>query len=109
MKYNTKFYDKEYILNEISDGNYEYNLGNKKIAIHIHVFYIDMLNIFIKYLENSPYIFDLLISVNSEENKNICKQIINNKILQKLNKLIIKIVPNIGRDIAPLLIDFKEE
>lgn len=109
MKYNTKFYDKEYILNEISDGNYEYNLGNKKIAIHIHVFYIDMLNIFIKYLENSPYIFDLLISVNSEENKNICKQKINNKILQKLNKLIIKIVPNIGRDIAPLLIDFKEE
>ena len=108
MKFNTKFYDKSYILDEIPSNSYEYNI-DKKIAIHIHVFYIDMLDIFIDYLKNSPYKFDLLISVNSEENKNICIKKINNNSLKKLNKLLIKIVPNIGRDIAPLLIDFKEE
>ena len=108
MEYNSKFYDKSYILDEISSESYEYNI-NKKIAIHIHIFYIDMLDVFIDYLKNSPYLFDLLISVHSEENKNICLQKINNDSLKKLNKLLIKIVPNIGRDIAPLLVDFKEE
>ena len=108
MKFNTKFYDKSYILDEIPSNSYEYNI-NKKIAIHIHIFYIDMLDMFIDYLKNSPYKFDLLISVNSEENKNICIKKINNNSLKKLNKLLIKVVPNIGRDIAPLLIDFKEE
>ena len=108
MKYNSKFCDKSYILDEFYSDSYEYNI-NKKIAIHIHVFYIDMLDKFIDYLKNSPYKFDLLISVHSEENRNICIQKINNNSLKKLNKLLIKIVPNIGRDIAPLLIDFKEE
>lgn len=108
MEYDSKFYDKSYILDEISSESYEYNI-NKKIAIHIHIFYIDMLDVFIDYLKNSPYSFDLLISVHSEENKNICLQKINNDSLKKLNKLLIKIVPNIGRDIAPLLVDFKEE
>ena len=107
MEYNSKFYDKSYILDEICSADYQYNI-NKKIAVHIHIFYIDMLNIFIEYLKNCPYRFDLLISVHSEENKNICIQKINNKNLKNLNKLIIKIVPNIGRDIAPLLIGFKE-
>ena len=108
MKFNTKFYDKSYILDEISSDSYKHDI-NKNIAIHIHVFYIDMLDIFIDYLKNSPYKFDLLISVSSEENKNICLQKMNNNSLKKLNKLLIKVVPNIGRDIAPLLIDFKEE
>ena len=108
MEYDSKFYDKSYILDEISSNSYKHNI-NKKIAIHIHIFYIDMLDKFIDYLKNSPYKFDLLISVHSEENKNICIQKINNNSLKKLNKLLIKIVPNIGRDIAPLLIDFKKE
>lgn len=108
MKYNSKFCDKSYILDEVYSNSYEYNI-NKKIAIHIHIFYIDMLDKFIDYLKNSPYKFDLLISVHSEENRNICIQKINNNSLKKLNKLLIKIVPNIGRDIAPLLIDFKLE
>ena len=108
MEYDSKFCDKSYILDEIPSNSYEYNI-DKKIAIHIHVFYIDMLDIVIGYLKNSPYKFDLLISVNSEENKNICIKKINNNSLKKLNKLLIKVVPNIGRDIAPLLIDFKEE
>lgn len=83
MEYDSKFYDKSYILDEISSNSYKYNI-DKNIAIHIHIFYIDMLDIFIDYLKNSPYKFDLLISVNSEENKNICMQKINNNSLKNL-------------------------
>ena len=83
MEYDSKFYDKSYILDEVSSNGYEYNI-DKKIAIHIHVFYIDMLDKFIDYLKNSPYSFDLLISVCSEENKNICMQKINNNSLKNL-------------------------
>lgn len=97
------------------DSNLMKNINNcieitdKKIAIHIHVFYIDILYEIIDYLKEAPIEFDLLISVVSEKNKNICFNLLNKSILPKLNKLIIKVAINRGRDIAPWLIYFKEE
>ncbi|MEI0566362.1 rhamnan synthesis F family protein [Brachyspira pulli] len=100
-----KFFDKNIILEDI----YNKDIHKLKIAIHIHLYYIDMLNIFINYLQESPINFDLFISVISEDNKNICLQNINNTSLQKLNKLYVKKVQNIGRDISSFLIDFKDD
>ena len=100
-----KFFDKNIILEDI----YNKDIHKLKIAIHIHLYYIDMLNIFINYLQESPINFDLFISVISEDNKNICLQNINNISLQKLNKLYVKKVQNIGRDISSFLIDFKDD
>ena len=105
MEYNTLFYDKNYILNDLN--TLENN--NLKIAIHIHLYYIDMLDIFIDYLKNSPVNFTLFISVISEENKNICIHKINKNKLPYMDNMHIKIVENIGRDIAPLLIALKDE
>lgn len=105
MQYNTLFYDKNYILDDLDilENN------NLRIAIHIHLYYIDMIDIFINYLKDSPINFTLFISVISEDNKNICIQKINKKYLSNMDNLYIKIVENIGRDITPLLIDFKNE
>lgn len=100
-----KFFDKNLIL----DNAYDENINKLKAAIHIHLYYIDMIDTFISYLKESPINFDLLISVVSEDNKNICLQELNNISLPKLNKLNVKVVQNKGRDIAPFLIDFKED
>lgn len=102
MKYDVKFYDKNYIL----DCVYNKDIDKLKIAIHIHLYYIDMLNIFIQYLSESPIYFDLFISVTSENNKDICIKEINKYKIKKINNLDIKVVENIGRDVAPWIIEF---
>lgn len=99
-----KFFDKEIIL----DNAYNEDIYKLKIAIHIHLYYIDMLYIFINYLKENPIHFDLFISVISEDNKNICLENINSTSLPKLNTLHIKVVQNKGRDISAFLIDFRE-
>ena len=62
-----KFFDKNLIL----DNAYDENINKLKAAIHIHLYYIDMIDTFISYLKESPINFDLLISVVSEDNKNM--------------------------------------
>lgn len=80
---------------------------NGKIAIHLHIFYDDLILEFAKYLSNMPFTYDLYISVISEDSKKLCYEAYNN--LSNLNKIVIKIVPNQGRDIAPLFCSFGEE
>lgn len=104
--YKSKFLDKHII---VSNGNMDKNISNLKVAIHIHLFYADILYEIIDYLYDSPIYFDLLISVCNKENKDICLSLLNKTLLPKLKNIIIKIVPNRGRDIAPWIISFKKE
>ena len=80
---------------------------SKSIAVHLHLFYVDLLEEFIWYLNNMPYQFDLFISVMEDADvmyiERRCKKIKN------CGKTIIKKVPNRGRDIAPLYVHFREE
>ena len=103
MKFNSKFCDKNYIILEES---YNENIHKLKVGIHIHVYYIDMIDIFIKHLINFPIFFDLFITVNLQENKDICLKYFTKEKLIKLNNITIKIVENRGRDIAPWIIEF---
>lgn len=82
---------------------------NKKIAIHIHAFYIDILYEILDYLKDVELKFDLLVSVSSEQNKELVSLLLNNNVLPNLNNIIIKVTPNKGRDVAPWLISFREE
>ncbi|KLI51882.1 rhamnan synthesis F family protein [Brachyspira hyodysenteriae] len=99
MKYNTKFANKNYLIQK----NYTEEIKKLKIGIHIHLYYIDMMDMFIKYLKDSPIEFDLFITTSKEENKDICLNAFNK--LPKLKNITIFIVENIGRDIAPWLIE----
>lgn len=77
---------------------------NKKIAVHLHLFYKDLLDEFIGYFNNIPYEFDLFISVIDDDERetiqNKCEKIKNVK------AVIIKRVENRGRDVAPFLTSF---
>ena len=66
-----------------------------------------MIELFVSYLKNSPFEFDLFISVNLEGHKALCEE--KFKTLPRLKNLLVKITPNVGRDLAPFLIAFKDE
>lgn len=75
-----------------------------KIAIQAHIFYLDLLDEMSAYCANMPYKFDALISIvdDSAENKvlNAFEKIPN------VEKCIVRVVPNRGRDVAPFLVGF---
>lgn len=78
-----------------------------KIAIQLHLFYIDLLDEFVEYFSNMPYEFDLLISVIDDTQS----AMIHDKAatIPNINKIIIKKVENRGRDVAPLISVFAKE
>jgi len=77
------------------------------IGIHAHLFYSDLTLEFAEYLGNMPYPYDLYVSVANQEGHSICKLAFEN--LPNLRKLEIRIVENIGRDIAPMLCTFGKD
>ena len=79
--------------------------SNCLVAIQAHIFYIDLLNEIINKTNNIPVKFDLYISTDSEEKKNLIGNAIKNS--SKANDYNILVVENRGRDVLPLLIQLK--
>lgn len=77
------------------------------IAIHLHIYYEDLIEDLFNYLSNMPYPFDLFISVTSTDTKYVCQNKFSN--LSLCNRIEIQIVPNRGRDIAPFICVFGSE
>ncbi len=75
-----------------------------RIAIHAHMFYADLATEFADFLSNMPFPYDLYVSVPNESARLICQQAFSS--LPRLEQLIIAVVPNRGRDIAPMLCTF---
>jgi len=75
-----------------------------RIAIHAHIFYADLAAEFANYLGNMPFPYDLFISTPDEAASQTCKHAFSH--LPHLGQLIITIVPNRGRDIAPMFCTF---
>lgn len=76
----------------------------KKIAIHLHLFYADLLDEFIEYLNNMPYSFDLFISTRQSNDLQEIKEKCSN--IRNVENCDIRVVQNRGRDIAPLYVEF---
>lgn len=69
-----------------------------KIAVHLHVFYLDVFEKYIAILDNSPVEFDLFITTDTLEKKNdIEKYVHNHAAREKIKEIII--CENKGRDI----------
>ena len=75
-----------------------------KIAIQAHIFYLDLLDEMATYCANMPYKFDALISIvdgsAADKVRNTFKKIPN------VEKCVVRVVPNRGRDVAPFLVGF---
>ncbi|MDP3662785.1 MAG: rhamnan synthesis F family protein [Nitrosomonas sp.] len=77
-----------------------------RIAIHTHIFYADLAAEFAKYLGQMPFQYDLFVSTPNEATSQMCKQAFSH--LPHLGQLTVTIVPNRGRDIAPMFCTFGE-
>lgn len=91
--------DRRYLLSRKYLEEAPYKGINQKIAIHLHVFYPDLLRDFLEAFENFHFEYDLFLTTNTDEKENIIK----NK-LEEFNvsaKLIR--TPNMGRDVMPFL------
>lgn len=81
----------------------------KTIAIHLHLFYIDLLPEIQSYLNNMPCIFDLFVSIPDIVDYDAKKLQESLCMIKHIGAITIKRTPNQGRDIAPMLCTFKTD
>jgi len=77
------------------------------IAVHLHLHCTEMLKEFVSYLNNIPVQYDLYVSVPKTCDA-IAIQLELSTLLSKVGSVVVEPVPNRGRDIAPLIIQFGE-
>ncbi|MCW1067016.1 rhamnan synthesis F family protein [Streptococcus anginosus] len=75
------------------------SLSNKKIGVHLHVFYVDLLEDFLKAFENFHFAYDLFITTDNDTKKLEIEAILN----QNHKNAHIFVTGNIGRDVLPML------
>ena len=84
------------------------SIKNKtKVAIQVHLFYLDLIKEIIKKTNNIPVKFDLYISITSSKKYDYLKNYIKN--FSKANNFEILIVKNKGRDVLPFLVQVKSK
>jgi len=75
-----------------------------KIAIHAHIFYLDLVEEIANYFSNMPYKFDALISIIDSSAEEKIKSVFSK--VGNIENLIVRVVPNRGRDVAPFIVGF---
>lgn len=96
------------VTHSISDNEIIYNQIDrmakceKKIAVHVHLYYEDLLDEFVYYLNNIPYSFDVFVSCQASANKKRIRKHLSR--ISRANRIVIIECGNRGRDIAPLYV-----
>ncbi len=80
---------------------------NGRIAIHAHIFYLDLVEEIATHLRYIPFAFDLFVSTTDEVAKVTCEAVFGR--LHRVGQLSVQVAPNRGRDIAPLICLFGSE
>ena len=107
---NINFFSKAlYQLPIITDMNNNFNIqylkSNILVLIQAHIYYTDLIEEVIGKTNNIPVPFDLYITTNSQNKKDIIENYVKNN--SKANKYEILITGNKGRDVIPFLIQLK--
>lgn len=77
-------------------------LLSRKIGVHVHCFNQHLLQEIVYLLKDFPFPFDLYVTTPSKVSVGAIK--VQCGIIDTLNKLVVTVVPNRGRDIAPWLV-----
>lgn len=78
-----------------------------KVAAVLHIFYPELTREMISYVQNIPISFGIFITTDTEEKKSDIYNIISDMKVDAL-EIVIRVTPNVGRDIAPKYIAFKD-
>lgn len=83
------------------------NVANSpSVAIHLHIYYRDYVDRFLKTLSNLRFEFDILISTPYDQIIAECEKF---KKLDNVKGVTVKLAKNRGRNFAPLLVDYGKE
>ena len=77
-----------------------------RIALQLHLFYPELAEVYADYFRNIPYNFDLLISIATEDHRSQCEEVFGK--LDNVSIMDIRLGPNVGRDLAPMLCSFSQ-
>lgn len=83
------------------------SFDNPKIGMHLHLFYVDLLDELISYLANVKLHYDLFVSVRENADRNDIELMLRQN-LPFAREIFVEATPNRGRDIAPFIIQFGE-
>ena len=95
------------MLTDITQQSEHLTAVPEKVAVHCHIFYHDLINEFRQHLTVVPFAFDVFVSVTTDEAAKICERELRK--VTNIRKLKVNVVPNRGRDIAPMFVEFGEE
>lgn len=91
--------DINYLVAEKYLSNIGKNIITKKVAVHLHVFYTDLLEEFLDAFDEFHFNYDLYLTTNTNEKAALIKEILNYK---QVEAVVVE-TPNTGRDILPFL------
>ena len=92
--------DYPYLLSrKLMDLSLPISFSEKKIAIHLHVFYVDLLEEFLQAFQSFHFSYDLFITTDRDDKKAEIKKILEHKQVDAQ----IFVTGNIGRDVLPML------
>ena len=88
-------------MNRLSD---DYAGAPCRVAVHCHIFYHDLIDEFRQHLSTVPFDIDVFVSVATAEAREVCQREL--KKVANIGKLEVVLVPNRGRDLAPMFAQF---
>ncbi|KPF56787.1 hypothetical protein IP65_03425 [Novosphingobium sp. AAP1] len=75
-----------------------------RVGVHAHMYYADLAEEFAYHLGQIPCAFDLYASTSNEASREAVLRVFST--IPNAKKVDVRVVPNIGRDIAPLVVEF---
>lgn len=101
-----QFRKNTYLARELVSGELADLHPNGGIAVIAHVYYSELFDQMAAALENIPWTFDCYFTVTNEDARDLVSA--RARQISRIGSLEVRIVPNRGRDIAPLLIEFSK-
>jgi FMN phosphatase YigB (HAD superfamily) len=96
-----------FIPNQFLQSQFASPPSTLRVAITIHLFYPDMSYYFFELLQKVRVGYDLKITVSDKKTKKLVEEL--SAKLEFANEVDVRIVPNRGRNFAPLLVEFGNE
>lgn len=79
-----------------------------RIAVHIHAFYVELLDELFDIISNIRHEFDLYISTDTEDKRHTIQEILYRRKVEKVKIADIRVCLNAGRDLGPFFTEFVE-
>jgi hypothetical protein len=82
-------------------------LSDKSIAVHAHIFYVDLVDEIVESLNCIPFQYDCYVSTDTEKKKEQLQAALFD--LRTARKVVVEVFKNRGRDVAPFILQMENK